>query len=465
MFSITDSKEPWLPVLEKGDGLIGGVKSIFKEIKNLPSLKVLKKIEELSNIQGIALVGSSASGKSTLMSKVRRSFSESEDVEIPFRYITRPKRLGDNLEENKFVSRAEFQDNVQNGNILIHWTRKMEGNRTEHYGFEATNPMKLAVYSANNDFFRSISETINSSSNCENNKKQLDDVNYQRIRQVLAARKTLLIVGVYAPDEIRKKRLLQRSPDLSENEKKYRIGDSSDNIIPHCHIIINNYGKNEKNAINNIIDLIKVVVANRVKWGEIRDLGNHRIQYSSRLFNIINHEVLFSDGIIKTFEYTERSPGVRTLINDGSHILVTKEWREEIGGWDIRIPGGKLFENIQEYNNYLLKQPDKESLIQKAKITAQKETLEEVGLNLNTQEFDFLHISKCGSVIHWDLYYFSISVERQTSRPRSIVSLENEMIINEWLSFKEVKALCHSGQISEDRTSNVLLKFIHQHQK
>ena len=92
-----------------------------------------------------------------LMTQLRQSFATSTDVVIPMRYITRPQRLGDDLIENRYLSPLEFQEQVKEGKIPICWTRKMEGDRVEHYGFEKTDPQKLALYSANNDFCRRIS--------------------------------------------------------------------------------------------------------------------------------------------------------------------------------------------------------------------------------------------------------------------------------------------------------------------
>ena len=153
------------------------------------------------------------------------------------------------------------------------------------------------------------------------------------------------------------------------------------------------------------------------------------------------------------------------MITDGNSILVTKEWREELGGWDVRLPGGKMFENIKDYKKFKEETSDKNVFIQEARKAAHKETFEEVGLNLNRDQFAFEHISKCGAVINWDLYYFSIKIKEPVSTESEIVTSENEMILNTWVSFSEIKEMCLNGQISEDRTSNFLLKYIHNSKK
>lgn len=432
-------------VLEGTEVLTGIAPPVYSALKNLTSVATLKKFQEIVNIQAIAFVGSSASGKSTLMKQIRLKSSDLKDITIPNRYITRGIRLDDDFEENRHVSTKQFEELVEKGEVGLHWQRKMEGDRIERYGFEKTAPEKIALYAANNDFFRAIEK--------------------RESQQIKDLSKILLIIGVYAPDEIRKQRLRERSPDIGELEVNYRNGDSSDNIIPHCHLLINNYGKTKNRALHDIVEIVQIILKNCVKWGEIKDLGNHRSIYSSRLFDIINHEVLFSDGTIKTFEYVERSPGVRTLITDGNSILVTKEWRQEASMWDIRLPGGKVFENIKDYKIFKQQNPEKDFLIEEAKKAAQKETSEEVGLNLDIQGFELAHISKCGAVIEWDLYYFSMTVENAFSSQKQMITEENETILNCWLSFEETKKLCLSGQVSEDRTSNFLLKYINNKQK
>jgi hypothetical protein len=41
------------------------------------------------------------------------------------------------------------------------------------------------------------------------------------------------------------------------------------------------------------------------------------------------------------------------IITDGSRILITKEWRNEQNGFDYRLPGGKVFDSLREYEEKL----------------------------------------------------------------------------------------------------------------
>jgi 8-oxo-dGTP pyrophosphatase MutT (NUDIX family) len=50
------------------------------------------------------------------------------------------------------------------------------------------------------------------------------------------------------------------------------------------------------------------------------------------------------------FEIARRSPGVRLIICDKDKILLSKEFRKELKGYDYRLPGGKVFDTLKEYN-------------------------------------------------------------------------------------------------------------------
>jgi 8-oxo-dGTP pyrophosphatase MutT (NUDIX family) len=43
---------------------------------------------------------------------------------------------------------------------------------------------------------------------------------------------------------------------------------------------------------------------------------------------------------------------VRLIITDGDKILLTKEFRRELNQEDYRLPGGKVFDTLKEYNAY-----------------------------------------------------------------------------------------------------------------
>lgn len=213
----------------------------FLEHSKSFEIKNRQKILNLEYPRIVAFIGSSASGKTHTINSLRE-FANSNGIQIPPRYITRPTRLNEDTAENQNISKEEFNELTPifhtfdpdaygswkraqyESENLINWTRKMEGDREEQYGFEKQPYYlkdSLQILSANNDLAR---------------------------QGVLSDRKDAIVIGVYTPDEIRAERIKLRSPDLSPDEINYRLGDSSENILPLSDIVIKNYGEFSDNS-------------------------------------------------------------------------------------------------------------------------------------------------------------------------------------------------------------------------
>lgn len=414
--------------LMSSESLKGISKEVFSDIQGLSSIVSLEKFQEIANIHKILIVGSSGAGKTTLINALRDNCS---DIEIPKRYTTRSIRKNDDFVENQHIAVESFKEKVESGEIEIHWQRTMDDEgKKDCYGFAKTDNKQLSIYSGNNDILSTIKD------------------------------KTLLILGVYAPDELREERLEIRSPDIDKKEKDYRLKNLSSSIIPFSHLLIINDKEHESNALKDIVKLVQSIAKWRVPWGEIRNLGNYQTAFISRLFTITVHDVLFSDGKIKSFEFACRSPGVRTLLTDGDSVLMTKEWREESNRWDFRLPGGKMFDTIEEYNQFMSKLPSEKELLEVAQKAAQKEVSEECNIKISLDNFKQVHISKCGGTVEWDLHYFIAKMDEIPTISSNVISEESESIQTYPLSFKKVKQLCLDGSVSEDRTVGFLLKFL-----
>lgn len=152
-----------------------------------------------------------------------------------------------------------------------------------------------------------------------------------------------------------------------------------------------------------------------------------------------------------------RPPGIRALIiNDENKILLSREFRYELSEWDYRLPGGKVFDAIEEFRTSL----KNNTVDASADKTVAKEVLEEVGLIVKNQ--NLIKISKDGATVIWDLYYYEIT-DFEISKDGN--HLEEGELINgyDWYTFDEVIDLCKKGSIHEDRTVGVLLTYILNH--
>jgi ADP-ribose pyrophosphatase len=179
--------------------------------------------------------------------------------------------------------------------------------------------------------------------------------------------------------------------------------------------------------------------------------GDEFIAFEGEIFDIIKKPFLAGKKEIKV-EIARRPPGVRLMIIKGNKILMSKEFRAEIGNYDYRLPGGKIFNSIRQYREIL---EGKKELLPFAIEAAKKECQEETGLV--AKKLTLLQLSRAGGLnVEWDLYYFIVEdFEAGEQRLEA-----GEVIYPEWKTFDEVKELCVNGKMNEDRTVGVLLKFL-----
>lgn len=164
------------------------------------------------------------------------------------------------------------------------------------------------------------------------------------------------------------------------------------------------------------------------------------------------------DGQVR--ERAVRTPGVRALVSDGSSILVCREWREELAAWDIRLPGGKVFDELGDFEAIGSR---KSAILQAARAAVARETAEETGLELSTENFRLLGISLCGATVSWDLYYFCAKITPMAlqGHASAICTEEGESTRPMLLSIQEACQAALDRRISEDRSAMWLLRYAH----
>lgn len=214
------------------------------ESSDLTSIRLRSKnLEKLGKISNIIFVGSSLSGKTTLVDALRTAMKTDDALDtafqVPKRVITRPQRANDNLVENQFVTADEFEALVQSGEIGMHWIRKMEEGREERYGFLGIDKHRVPVFSGNNAIVDN-KESVVPSDLLEKS----------------------LIVAIYCPDDVRDERMQQRSPDLvreKPQEVSYRLSDRSINMYPEAHVVVKNFGRYQERTREDIVSLFSLI--------------------------------------------------------------------------------------------------------------------------------------------------------------------------------------------------------------
>jgi len=170
------------------------------------------------------------------------------------------------------------------------------------------------------------------------------------------------------------------------------------------------------------------------------------VKYSGKIIEVVQEK----HGN-KVFETARRSPGVRALIIGDSKMLLSREWRNETKNYDFRLPGGKIFDTLEEFRKH-----SNSDMVKFALDAVIKEVYEEVGLDAIKPKF--IKISCAGATIKWDLYYFVI--EEFSRNPRGQELEEGEDISYDWYTFDQVKQFCLDGQIQEDRSVAVILTYL-----
>jgi 8-oxo-dGTP pyrophosphatase MutT (NUDIX family) len=171
--------------------------------------------------------------------------------------------------------------------------------------------------------------------------------------------------------------------------------------------------------------------------------------YRGRLIELVQQEM--SNGqSTQIFEFARRGPGTRIVFFDGQKVLIAREFRYESGTYDMRLPGGKVFDTLKDFEAARTANAD---MIALATRTIAKEAAEEVGLRPTSLEL--FHKSVCGATISWDLYYFIC----RRWEPLLGQQLEDgENITFSWYTAQDVRRMCLSGEVSEDRSAITLLR-------
>jgi ADP-ribose pyrophosphatase len=172
-----------------------------------------------------------------------------------------------------------------------------------------------------------------------------------------------------------------------------------------------------------------------------------------KLFELVH--VTQPDG--RVFEVARRAPGVRTIIADKENrkLLLTREFRRELGGWDYRLPGGKVYDTLDEYEAARKSGQDMEAA---ALSKAKGESEEEAGIRL--KDAKVLRKSTLGATVEWDLWVVE-ATEWEEAEGQKLEAGE-QIETGNWYDYHKVEEMILGGQMQEERIALVLLQWLHQ---
>lgn len=177
---------------------------------------------------------------------------------------------------------------------------------------------------------------------------------------------------------------------------------------------------------------------------------NEEIAFSGKIGEVIH--TTQPDGRI--FERYRRPPGTRlVIVTADKKIIMTREHRQETGGVDLRLPGGKVRDSLGEYHELL---QSGEDIVTAAKEAATKEGSEEVGVTVSN--LNLITKAPAGATVEWDLYYFMTNDYQENPDGQNLE--HGEQIERVHLTAPEIRQAITNGEMQEWRSVGVLLGLV-----
>lgn len=158
----------------------------------------------------------------------------------------------------------------------------------------------------------------------------------------------------------------------------------------------------------------------------------------------------------KGFERAIRPPGVRLLLTDEhGKLLITREFRSELGAHDYRLPGGKVFDDLE---SYLTIRTDAARLEEAVKSAARREAKQETGVD-EIHNLTILTRSCAGASVEWDLYYLTGSIGAISEQELEEDERERGIDVH-FATPRKVLDMLNEGVFAEGRTAAVLYAYL-----
>lgn len=170
-----------------------------------------------------------------------------------------------------------------------------------------------------------------------------------------------------------------------------------------------------------------------------------KVVYQGKIFEVVQN---------KNREFARRTPGTRLIIHDkrAGKILITHEMRYELTEGDFRLPGGKVFDSLIEYQDFL---ETKQDIVEEAKKAAIREARQETGVLVD--HIEFFAKSICGATVVWDLFYFIVDKFHMAEGQQLE---EGELIEVNWFSLSRAKEIALSDKMKDERSAAILLRYL-----
>lgn len=179
---------------------------------------------------------------------------------------------------------------------------------------------------------------------------------------------------------------------------------------------------------------------------------SENIVAKGKIFELVHVEQ--PDG--RVFELARRAPGVRIIIADkeARKILLTKEFRQELNDWDYRLPGGKVYDTLDEYEAARQSGEDMLAAVKRKTIV---EAAEEAGIEVG--EAVLFKKSTLGATVEWDLFVMEAQGWRKSEAGQALEQGE-QIVADEWFDLEQAEQMIYEGKMQEERVALILLQWL-----
>jgi hypothetical protein len=139
------------------------------------------------------------------------------------------------------------------------------------------------------------------------------------------------------------------------------------------------------------------------------------------------------------------------LTTTDGKILLTREFRSELNVVDIRVPGGKVLDSV---NEFLAIRHDADKMHDAVLRAARLEAKQETGVD-EIADLAVYHISTLGASVDWPLYYMTGNIVAQSEQQLEADEAERGIDVH-FYTQDEVRDLLKRGEVREERSAAVL---------
>lgn len=182
------------------------------------------------------------------------------------------------------------------------------------------------------------------------------------------------------------------------------------------------------------------------------DEQNAKVAFKGKIFEVV--QTTQQDG--RVFERAVRAPGVRLIIADRGQckVLLTKEFRSELNAWDYRLPGGKVFDSLGEYDEF---RENGGNMAEAAEHKAVAEGSEEAGIDIKSVRL--FKTSTLGATVEWDLWCFEVTEWAKSASGQQLEAGE-QIETDNWFGYDKTRKMILEGEMQEERVALILLQWL-----